>query len=278
MKLSGWTIIVIGVCLGLSAICYSYFQVYAPSEDAAQYMRDYKANLETQAGKQKKAEDRVRKAQKLVQIAADKWNVYVAKFTPSDSLAANGINVFENPFQLVVDSPKYRNNAQRAFNAQLHAGGVTILSAQDIPPPTDSEKDILASYYNYPAFLFPVVLWELGPVTVKGTYAQICQNVRSWTNMPHYLAVVDGLRFDGTSPILTATYNVTIVGFIRSRAIFPAPSATTSTGSSGGAGGGGGAAGVTGAPVGGGAGGNGISTPPGFRKKGGLAPKSANVG
>ena len=39
--------------------------------------------------------------------------------------------------------------------------------------------------------------------------------------MPNYLAVADGLRLDGTSPNLTGTYNLTIVGFMRTKSLAP---------------------------------------------------------
>jgi hypothetical protein len=253
MKLSGWTIVIIGFCLGLSALSYVFFQVYQPLELAADYNTAYKDKLQFEIGKQSKAENRVREAMKMVNEAALQWNTYVGSRTPSETLAGGGVNVFENPYQLVVDTPRFRDNAQRAFNRQIHMGGVKVVSAPLIPQPSDSERDILASYYNYPAFKFPVVLWELGSVTVQGTYAQILQNVRSWANMPHYLAVTDGLRIDGTSPYLTATYNVTIVGFIRANQMFPMPT-TFALGGSSNNGGGGPGGGPSGA---GGAGGNG---------------------
>jgi hypothetical protein len=234
MKLSGWTIVIIGLCLGLSAVSYALFQVYLPYETAAEYNRQYYAELEAEANKMPRAVKRVEDAIALVNVSAMKWNQYVLTKTPPDNVPSGGINVFENPYQLVVDTPKYRNSAQRAFNAQVRKGGVRVVSAPEIPHPTDSEKDILAAYYNYPAFSFPVVLWELGSVTVQGTYRQISANVRAWSNMPRYLAVVDGLRIDGTSPNLTATYNVTVVGFLKASQVYPAAPVGESSGSGGG--------------------------------------------
>jgi hypothetical protein len=221
MKLSGWTIVIIGLCLGLSAVSYALFYVYMPYEHQRELNEAYKVELEEAAAKLPKAQARVRKAIAKVQEAAQAWDKYVATKTPPDSLAAHGINLNVNPIQLTVDAPKFRNNAQRELNRQLRVGGVKVLTAPEIPQPTDSEREILASYFNYPAFSFPVVLWELGNVTVRGTYRQIMQNVRAWSDMPHYLAVVDGLRIDGTTPNLTASYNVTLVGFMRATEMYP---------------------------------------------------------
>ena len=223
MKVSWWVIILLGFCIGVSALAFVFLQVYAPYEKAADYYNTYHQQLEVEANKQGRAEERVRKAMKTVNDAAAQWNSIVAAKTPPDSLAAGGVNVSVNPYQLVVDSVKYRNSVQREFNRQIHAGGVKVVAAPQIPMPTDNEKEILPSFYGYPTLApFPVVLFELGSVTVSGNYKQIMANVRSWTKMPRYLAVVDGLRIDGTSPNLTASYNVTILGYIRAKTMFPA--------------------------------------------------------
>lgn len=234
MKLSSWVIIVAAVAIGLMPVAWVWLQYYGPYEQAAQYNRDYKDQLENESSQQARADKRVRDAMALVQKASEQWNVYVASRTPSDALSKGGINLAVNSYQLTVDSLKYRNSAQRALNAQLRKGGIKVVSAPEIPFPTTEAGDIMASYYNYPAFSFPVVLWELGNVTVEGTYNQIMANVRSWANMPHYLAVADGLQITGTSPHLTGSYNVTLVGFLKGATFFTPPAAApASTGGAG---------------------------------------------
>jgi hypothetical protein len=262
MKLSGWTIILLGLCLGLSVLSYALFQVYLPNQQATEYMQTYRAQLEAEAGKQRQADNRVQDAIQKVEDAAQAWNVYVATKTPPSSLASGGIDLYRNPYQLVVDSRKFRNSAQRAFNAQLRKGGVKIVSAPEIPQPPDSETDILPTYYNYPGLLFPVVIWDLGAITVTGTYDQIMRNVREWRNMPRYLAVADGLTISGTSPNLTGTYNVTLVGFIKGSQIYPPPGVQmASTGSTPGGSQGGSQAAPSAAAPGGGAVGGGLARP-----------------
>ena len=75
-------------------------------------------------------------------------------------------------------------------------------------------------------------------------------NVRAYKTMPHYLAVADGLRIDGTSPNLTGTYNLTIVGFIRAKKIAPAVNEGAAAAATGGFGGTGGFPGGPGGPGG----------------------------
>lgn len=171
----------------------------------------------------KKAEERVATATRLVNEQADLWNVIAASHTPPGDVKQGGINLAVNAWQLSVDTRKFRNNVQRALNAQLVKGGVKVPNGPYIPGPSENDPvgGLLASYYNYPAISFPVVIYDLGTVTVTGTYAQIMKNVREWKNMPGYLAVTDGLRIDGTAPHMTGTYQLTLVGFIRGKEVFP---------------------------------------------------------
>lgn len=121
----------------------------------------------------------------------------------------------------------------------------------------------MAGYFNYPAMGHPVAVFNLGTITVRGTFSQISDNIRSWTNMPNYLAVADGLQITGTSPVMTGTYNLTVVAFVRGKKIAPA----VPEGSGGGAGGtsqaGGGGAGAGGGGRGGPAGSGSIGAPVG---------------
>jgi hypothetical protein len=93
---------------------------------------------------------------------------------------------------------------------------------------------VLDAFYNYQSFNFPIVIENLGTIRVQGTYDQIIANVRAYKSMPHYLAVTDGLRIDGTSPYLVGTYQLTVVGFIRGTKIWGAVPEGATTASVGG--------------------------------------------
>lgn len=235
MKLSALTIILIGVSIAIIAWSFAIFQHYMPDSQEAALWEQNTKDLELQAGKQGAAEKRVATAKKMVEDKAAEWAAIVAVHTPPPNVAMGGVNIGVQAWQLTVDSKKFRNNIQRALNAQIRRGGVKVLSAPRVPEPDDSAATILANYYNYPAIKFPVVIFDLGTVSVRGTYKQIMDNVRSYSTMPRYLAVVDGLRIEGTAPILTATYNLSLVGYIRGTKIYaPVPegaaSATNSPG------------------------------------------------
>jgi len=283
MKLSPLTIILIGVAILIMALTYGFFQHWMPNQTEAKYYRDYAAALEEEGNKLPGAQKRLEKAKELVETKAKEWRAVVSSKTPQPSVAARGIDIRVQGWQLVVDSQKFRNNIQRALNAQLVKGGIKVIgNGPLIPNPTDNAAEILAGFYNYPSIAFPVVIFDLGQITVEGTEAQIMENVRSWKNMPNYLAVADGLVLTGTSPKLRGTYSVTLVGYIRGNEVFPdlpqgaAPAA-------GGSGGGGSAAGNpfagagrggSGAPAGRGGG------PGGFSPGGGLgaAPPGGRPG
>lgn len=222
MKLSALPIILIGLAVGIVALSYAYFHEYAVNTTQAQYYNENADALEAEAGKMGQAQKRVEQAKKMVREKEDAWSQVVATRTLPANLPGGGINLNQDAWHLVIDARKFRNNIQRAVNAQLLKGGVTVVNGPEVPYPSESATDILANYFNYPPMPFPVVRYDLGTVTVRGTYKQICDNVRAWKSMPHYLAVADGLAFTGTSPLLTGTYNLSIVGYIEVNGIYPA--------------------------------------------------------
>jgi len=221
MKLSPLAIFMIGLMVAVIAISYGFFQEFMPNKKDADAYDAWAEQLDTEGAKMPDAVRRVEDAQAKVKEISDNWQVTVARRTPRDSVAAGGINIAVNPYDLTVDSRTFRNNVQRAVNRQLKAGGVLVVNGPSIPVPTDDPDTILSTYYNYPNVPYPVVIFDLGQVTVRGTFDQISQNIRSWTNMPNYLAVADGLAITGTSPNMTGTYNLTVVGFVRGKKIAP---------------------------------------------------------
>lgn len=181
---------------------------------------------------QKKWDEAVKKVQKATADAKNevkKWNDIAAAHTLPAAPDKDGIDLTQNAWDLAMAMPDYRNKIQEMVNVQVKAGGVTVIQGPVVPlAPTDGDK-VLLSYFNYPSISSPVLAFNLGNVTVQGTYQQITDNVRAWKQMPHFLAVADGLRLQGTSPRLTGNYAVTIVGFVAvpkdasgaSKGIFP---------------------------------------------------------
>jgi hypothetical protein len=255
MKLSPLTIILIGVAILIMALSYGFFQHWMPNQTEAKYYQDYSAALEEEGNKLPQAEKRLDTAKQLVETKAQEWRAVVATKTPLPDVNQRGVNIGVQGWQLVVDSKKFRDNIQRAVNAQLVKGGVKVVGAgPQVPQTTDDALAIMNDFYHYPSIAFPVVILNLGTVTVQGTYEQIMANVRSWKNMPRYLAVADGLQLTGTAPTLTGTYNLVVVGYIRGNKVFPAvPQGGAPSGSTSGAGGGFGAPnfGGPGGPAGG---------------------------
>lgn len=278
MKLASGTIYIIGASIAVVALSYGYFQQWMPNQAEAENYRTRTDELNTEAGKQGQANKRVQEATRLVEDAASKWRAVVATRAPRPSVAEGGINLNVNAWQLAVDSRKFRNNVQRAVNNQVKKGGVLVVNGPLVPGATDAQvNQIVNTYYNLQEFGFPVVIYDLGQVTVEGTYKQILANVRSWASMPRYLALADGLAISGTSPRFTGTYNLQVVGFIRGKEIYAqVPEASAS----GGAGGGGGAPSFGGGPPAGfgGPGGRPSGVPPGAFGGGGRPGGPAGAG
>lgn len=187
------------------------------------------------------------------------WQVFVAQNTPPSSVAQGGIDLSVDPWQLAIDAPKFRDSAQRQINAQLRKGGVKVIAGPEVPAPDANSTALLASYFNFGQFTYPIVIWELGTVQVSGTYKQITENVRAWSHMKGFLAVVDGLSITGTGTPLTGTYNLVVVGYLKGRNFF----------------GGVNDAGVTAASTGGGLAGGRLG---GMKPAGGMSPAGAPGG
>jgi hypothetical protein len=220
MKLSPLTIIILGLSVAIMAFGIGLSR-YIPNMEEAQMQREYGDQLITEANKQRAANQRVEKAIAKVNAMAAQWQTVVAQKTPPQDVRQGGINLSVNRWQLVHDVVDFRNSVQRAVNAQIRRGGVTVVRGPTIPDPPTSAGQVVEGYFNYPAIKFPVVIFDLGRVTVRGTYSQVLENMRSWSSMPNYLAVADGLTLTGTSPEITGSYAVTLVAFIRGDKISP---------------------------------------------------------
>lgn len=258
-KLSAWVWLVCGVFIGLTILSYAYFQFYGPDTLEAQYTEEYVQKLNAEGAKLGAAKQRVENAKLRVEEITERWRQV------SDAKIRNGfINLNQDPLSLTVNVQRYRDKVQSAVNRQMKVGGVTVVNGPSVPPPSNDPTTLLTSYFNVNRLPFPVVIFELGSVTVRGTFDQIARNMQGWTNMPDYFAVADGLTITGTSPELTATYNVVIVGFLPGQVTGPlaAPVVTGAAGSAGGGGGTGGGPGAnTPTGMGGGPGGGGKQLP-----------------
>ena len=255
MKLSSLTIYIIGFFLAFAIASYGLFQHMLPNNQEAEMNRVVLEQLETEANKQTQADKRKDDAVAKV-IASDKaWGTLIRPRSLKPSLAQGGIDLTVNRWQLSVDVRKFRNSVQRQINRQLRVGGVEVLSGPYIPAPgvDDPVNGILSSTFNTPPYGFPVVIYDLGQVQVRGTYKQILAHVRSWARIPNFLAVADGLSLSGTSPNLIGTYNLQVVGFIQKKGLsapVPEVAGATAGGGAGGFGGFGGGPGGPGGPGG----------------------------
>ncbi len=246
------TIWLIFLSFALIVLAAGYFKFWAPNQEAIQNKVLVYNGYVTEVNKVGAAVKKKENAAKLIETAQAGWLPFVETKTPLQSVREGGINLNVNRYQLLLDTKKYRDSVQTALNSQLKKGGVKVMSGPRIPGVTDDEapNGVLASYYNYPSAPFPVVIYDLGQVTVQGTYEQILENVRSWSSMPRYLAVAHNLALSGTAPRLTGTYDLTVVGYIRYDGVYaPVPDGTAGSNNPAPAPGSGRGAGGTGAPT-----------------------------
>ena len=178
----------------------------------------YRDGMAQEQKKWRQAVKKVQDAEALGRQTVQQWNTISQAHTLPASPDPDGIDLTANGFQLAAQIPAYRNRLQAMVNNQVKVGGVTVVQGPFVPPPpldqTLNGDKIVAQYFHFPALPAPVLVFDLGNVTVTGTFQQISDNVKAWSRMPHFLAVADGLRLQGTSPNLTGTYAVSIVGFV----------------------------------------------------------------
>jgi hypothetical protein len=240
MKLisSFWTVLIICFSVSLIFLAYGFFHEFKPNMAQAVYNNAFADQEKSEADKMPQAKKRKAKAIQLVKEKSTDWNAYVATRTPPSTVGAGGIDISENPYKLASDTWTFRDHIQKAVNAQLTKGGVKLVgSGPSVPLPEDVDYvgGLLSSFYNYPGIKFPVLIFRFPEeIQVQGTAAQIMQNVEAYKTMPNYLAMADGLRIEGTSPLLTGTYNLTLVAFIRGNKVYGAIPQTPGAGAGGG--------------------------------------------
>lgn len=219
-----------GFGVSIIALAAGLFQ-YLPNMEEKKYYEEYLSQLQQVSNQKKKAFDRVLTSQKMVRASMDNWTAVTLTRTPPKSVAAGGIDLSVSPWQIAADGRTYRNSVQRLVNDRLKIGGVKLPNGGPfIQPLGEDQASVLASL-NYPGYAFPVAVYELPNITVQGTYDQIIRNYKAWGNVPNYICTPDALQLNGTSPLLTATYNVIMVGYIRTTEIYPpAPDAVLAGG------------------------------------------------
>jgi len=246
-----------GLSVSAAALCFGYFYFAKPNKAEEDAYKEQKTKYEAVISQKPQAEARVKDVSEKIVAELAKWRDIVNTKTPPEAQAAGGFNLAENPWQLVIDARSYRNRIQDQINSQIKIGGVDVLVGPTVPAFSQDPTSIIDANFNYPGLKYPVLVMNLGQVTVRGTYEQIATNFNAWNNMPRYLAVCDGLQITGTSPNLTGVYSVYLVGYIRGEKVGApvpdggSPAAGASAPAGGGFGGPGGpAGGGGGAPLG----------------------------
>jgi hypothetical protein len=204
-KLNALTFFIVGVVLMAMIFFGFFFLKIKPENEEIGYYADKSLELDgiISADSQSRAVERVRNAMQQVRDAEVAWKQVTTWRTP----AAGTFNMTPNRWQLVVNARRWHSKAEADLNRWVRRNGVTMVTPPRllVPYPTDQPNDLVQYYFNYPALPFPVAIWDLGTITVQGTWEQIMQNVRSWSTIPGYIASVRGLSITGTGSRLQGT-------------------------------------------------------------------------
>lgn len=213
-RLSPLTFAIVGFVLVAMIFSGFFFLKIKPEREEIGYYAEKSLELEgiISQDSRSRAVERVRNAMQKVRDAEVAWKQVTTWRTPS----AGTFNMTPNRWQLVVNTRRWHGRAESDLNRWVRRNGVALVSPPRllVPYPTDQPNDLVQYYFNYPALPFPVAIWDLGTVTVQGTWAQIMQNVRSWSTIPGYIASVRGLSITGTGSRLQGTYGLTVVVYV----------------------------------------------------------------
>jgi hypothetical protein len=222
-KLSPLAYVVVGIVLMLMIFTGFYFLKIGPELKEIDMYADKSTELDgiISEPSKKAAVERVREALTKVRDAEVQWKQVTSWRTP----AAGTFNMTPNRWQLVVNARRWHGKAEADLNRWVRRNGVTLVTPPRllVPYPTDQPNELVQFYFNYPALPFPVAIWDLGTITVQGTWDQIMNNVRSWSQVPGYIASVRGLSVSGTGSRLTGTYGLTVVVYVNTPYISGGP-------------------------------------------------------
>jgi len=219
MNVSATSIRVAYISFSFTLMSFVYFMHYAPSTETLSQYENYINQLELQRMRLPAAKKRIKKTLDEIKTTSDKWESIIKLKTPPLSLIDGGIDLSVNRWQLTVNARKFRDNAQELINNHMKSRNIKVISGPLIPTPTSEASKIVEDYFNYPAIPFPVVIFDLGEISVQGNTEQIESHIKSWNNLPRFMALTHNLKLSGTSPKILATYDLSIIGYIRGNEI-----------------------------------------------------------
>jgi hypothetical protein len=213
-RLSALTFAIVGFVLMAIIFAGFWFLKINPEREEIHYYAAKSLELDAiiSQDSRNRAVERVRNALQQVRDAEIAWKQVTSWRTP----AAGTFNMTPNRWQLVVNARRWHGKVENDLNRWVRRNGVTLVNPPRllVPYPTDQPNELVQYYFNYPALPFPVTIWDIGTVTVQGTWDQIMQNVRSWSTIPGYIASVRGLSLTGTGSRLQGTYGLTVVAYV----------------------------------------------------------------
>ncbi|MCL6623428.1 MAG: hypothetical protein K6T17_02270 [Fimbriimonadales bacterium] len=227
-KLNPWTYVVCAlVLIAITWAGFWFFSIGKLRQEIAEYQKQNAALDEILSpASQKRAQERLTEAYRRVYEAEQQWKVIAEKHTPPSSR----INLSPNRWQLTVMARRWHGQVERDLRNWITRSGVRIIAPVEggqtgpfVPYPTDLPNELVELYFNYPALQFPVAIWDLGEITVEGTYEQVVRHVRSWNDIPGYIASVRGLAIEGTGNRVRGKYGLVVIAYINTPDVFGGP-------------------------------------------------------
>lgn len=248
---------IIGVILSIIAGVGVYFGLIKPNQELLdQATQKYDAAHTIALTENEKKKDQLKAKQEVAEAQRD-WTNYDRRLMPDIDVRnlLTGIQQLWNE-QVQVLGPKVEKYLKADNKVRIVQAAVKL-----DPPPTDPN-----------AVARPVFTYDLGTVSVRGTFDNVLNHVKRWNKFDR-LVLTDGLTLSGNSPNLVGTYSMRCFVFTHNfdKKGPSIPQAAGGTGFGGGGGGVGGGPGGYGGDAfsGGGAGAASFGPPPGAGGYGG---------
>jgi hypothetical protein len=214
-----------GLVLVALAASGFYLLSIRPNSMALAFQQNRNSQIEDVIAKRPQAQKRVDDAKAQQRDAALQWTAYISRKSPPQSL----INLDQNRWRLSTQFEIFRSKLSGAngiLGKFMRSTGVRVNAYPAITFTTDDPNTLVAQFFSFDkqaGMPYPVAVVSLGTLSVTGTFDKVLKHVEAWNRLPNFIALTDNVQLAGTSPSVTATYNLTLIIFPRGHYIFDSP-------------------------------------------------------
>jgi hypothetical protein len=196
--------------IGLVATIVVAFAIWGlgvrPTGTLVAFHDEYIQKAQLEIDKEPIAHQRVAKAKAIVQQARLDWADDAAMYGLPPSI----IDFSQDRLHMALQAWTFPSKLGHTFYGYANKTGVDLMSIPTVGPLPSNPNEIISRYFNGDGYPILIAQYNFGDQSVRGSFPHILQHYRNWSNLRHYLVLVDNLRFQGTTPNLIGQYNATV--------------------------------------------------------------------